>query len=88
MKDTGRGRDLALQSSALASSSDSVPPPPATLGRYRVVRRLGAGGMAEVFLAKSLGAEGIEKVLVVKRVLPTFARSPKFLAMFVDEAKN
>ena len=43
--------------------------------------------MAEVFLAKSAGAEGIEKVLVVKRVLPTFARSPKFISMFVDEAK-
>jgi tetratricopeptide (TPR) repeat protein len=43
--------------------------------------------MAEVFLAKSSGAEGIEKVLVVKRVLPTFSRSPKFITMFVDEAK-
>ncbi len=43
--------------------------------------------MAEVFLAKTAGAEGIEKVLVVKRVLPTFARSPKFISMFVDEAK-
>jgi serine/threonine protein kinase/tetratricopeptide (TPR) repeat protein len=43
--------------------------------------------MAEVFLAKMTGAEGLEKVLVVKRVLPAFGRSPKFLAMFVDEAK-
>ena len=43
--------------------------------------------MAEVFLAKSTGAEGIEKVLVVKRVLPTFARSAKFIAMFLEEAK-
>ena len=43
--------------------------------------------MAEVFLAKSTGAEGIEKVLVVKRVLPSFARSAKFISMFVDEAK-
>ena len=43
--------------------------------------------MAEVFLAKTTGAEGIEKILVIKRILPTFARSAKFIAMFVDEAK-
>ncbi len=60
---------------------------PDSLGRYKVIRRLGTGGMAEVFLAKSTGAEGIEKVLVVKRVLPSFARSAKFITMFVDEAK-
>ncbi|MGF1465858.1 MAG: protein kinase [Sandaracinaceae bacterium] len=65
----------------------SAPPPPARLGRYRIVRRLGAGGMAEVFLARATGAEGIEKLLVLKRVLPTFARHPRFLGMFVDEAK-
>jgi tetratricopeptide (TPR) repeat protein/tRNA A-37 threonylcarbamoyl transferase component Bud32 len=60
---------------------------PQTLGRYGILRRLGAGGMAEVFLAKSTGAEGIEKILVVKRVLPSFARSVKFIAMFLEEAK-
>ena len=43
--------------------------------------------MAEVFLAKATGAEGIEKLLVLKRVLPRYARSEHFVSMFVDEAK-
>jgi tetratricopeptide (TPR) repeat protein len=68
-------------------SDEHDDPIPDELGRYRILSRLGTGGMAEVFLAKSTGAEGIEKVLVVKRVLPTFARSSKFIAMFTAEAQ-
>ncbi len=60
---------------------------PKRLGRYSVVRRLGRGGMAEVFLCRSAGAEGIEKLLVLKRVLPKHSQSPKFVSMFVNEAK-
>jgi serine/threonine protein kinase len=52
-----------------------------------VIRRLGAGGMAEVFLAKKRGAEGTFKLLVVKRILPTYGSSRRFRAMFVEEAQ-
>jgi serine/threonine protein kinase/tetratricopeptide (TPR) repeat protein len=60
---------------------------PQRLGRYIVTRRLGVGGMAEVFLARSRGAEGVDKSLVVKRILPDFAENPHFRTMFVDEAR-
>src|SRR5262245_57564170 len=60
---------------------------PGRLGRYAIVKRLGAGGMAEVFLARSRGAEGTDKLLVVKRILPHFAANARFRAMFVDEAR-
>jgi serine/threonine protein kinase/predicted ATPase len=43
--------------------------------------------MAEVYLARSRGAEGVDKLLVVKRILPDFAENPHFRAMFVDEAR-
>jgi len=60
---------------------------PGQLAHYEVVRRLGAGGMAEVFLAKKRGAEGTYKLLVVKRILPTHGASSRFRTMFVEEAQ-
>lgn len=61
--------------------------PEQAFGRYRLLERLGEGGMAEVFKAKSFGVEGFEKVLVIKRILPKLAAQPKFVDMFVHEAK-
>ncbi|MBI2389334.1 MAG: protein kinase [Deltaproteobacteria bacterium] len=61
--------------------------PPQKLGRYDVIRRLGAGGMAEVYLARSRGAEGVQKLVVVKRILPAHNQSPRMRQMFIDEAR-
>ncbi|WP_437639518.1 serine/threonine-protein kinase [Sorangium sp. So ce854] len=59
---------------------------PSQLADLEIQRRLGAGGMAEVFLAKKRGAEGTYKLLVVKRILPAHGASRRFRAMFVEEA--
>jgi eukaryotic-like serine/threonine-protein kinase len=54
--------------------------------RYRVIRKLAHGGMAEIFLAMQVGAEGFEKPVVLKRILPALAADPGFVRMLVDEA--
>jgi serine/threonine-protein kinase len=55
--------------------------------RYRVLKRLASGGMAEVFVAESAGIEGFKKQVAIKRVLPALSRKEQFIAMFLDEAR-
>ncbi|MEM1025061.1 MAG: protein kinase [Myxococcota bacterium] len=60
---------------------------PTTFGKYFLTRRIAVGGMAEVFAAKLYGADGFEKDLVIKQILPQYARDPEFVQSFVAEAK-
>jgi eukaryotic-like serine/threonine-protein kinase len=57
------------------------------LGRFRLVRHLATGGMAEVYLARAGGIEGFEKLVVIKRILPQFSDDDEFVTMFLDEAR-
>ena len=57
------------------------------MATYRLIRKLAAGGMAEVFLAKVVGAEGFEKPVAVKRILPSMAQDREFIELFLREAK-
>ena len=71
---------------ALPSTGD-VPFRPFRVGKYVLLRRLGSGGMAEVFLALSLGPESFERHLALKRILPFYSQEEEFRAFFVAEAK-
>jgi serine/threonine-protein kinase len=55
--------------------------------RYKVLERIAAGGMAEVFRAESAGLEGFKKLVAIKRVLPHLAEKKQFIGMFLDEAR-
>jgi eukaryotic-like serine/threonine-protein kinase len=55
--------------------------------RYRVIERIAAGGMAEVFRAESAGLEGFKKTVAIKRVLPHLSQKKEFIGMFLDEAR-
>ncbi len=60
---------------------------PNRLGRYRLVERIAAGGMAELYRAKLVGASGFERTVAVKCIRPEYARDEQFVWMFIDEAK-
>jgi serine/threonine protein kinase/tetratricopeptide (TPR) repeat protein len=60
---------------------------PAPFGKYELLERIATGGMAEVFLARSFGVAGFEKRLVIKRLRPELAEDPRFVSMFIAEAK-
>ncbi|AKF08044.1 serine/threonine protein kinase [Sandaracinus amylolyticus] len=56
-------------------------------GKYELVERAGEGGMATVWRAITLGAEGFERPVALKRAHPALAIDPQFVAMFVEEAR-
>ncbi|NMC72300.1 MAG: serine/threonine protein kinase, partial [Myxococcales bacterium] len=56
-------------------------------GKYYLLDRINVGGMAEVFKAKTEGVEGFERLVAVKRILPSIAEDEEFIKMFIDEAK-
>ncbi|HJL15074.1 MAG TPA: serine/threonine-protein kinase [Sandaracinaceae bacterium LLY-WYZ-13_1] len=60
---------------------------PTTIGPFRVVRRLGAGGMAEAFEGIRRGPGGFEQRVCIKRVLPAYSTDPDFVRLFQREAR-
>jgi len=57
------------------------------LGRYELQRQLAVGGMAELFLTRVTATQGFEKLVALKRILPSFAQNPEFTEMFLSEAR-
>lgn len=60
---------------------------PELFGKYLLLEKIAMGGMAEVFLAKSSGVQGIGKFLAMKRILPQYSANEDFINMFTEEAK-
>lgn len=60
---------------------------PSVFGRYLLLDRVAAGGMAEVWRAKQFGAEDFQRIIAIKKILPHVVEDPEFIQMFKDEAK-
>ena len=60
---------------------------PGRLSRYEVIRRIGTGGMATVYLGRVVGAGGFERLVAIKIMHPHIANDPACVAMFLEEAR-
>jgi serine/threonine protein kinase len=60
---------------------------PQSFGRYTLLTQLATGGMGAVYLARISGAEGFQKLVVIKKILPQLAQEPAFVERFLDEAR-
>jgi len=56
-------------------------------GKYFLLKKLAAGGMGEVFLAKQQGPAGFEKILIIKKVLAHLSGNKEFIELFLGEAR-
>src|SRR3954469_25058214 len=56
-------------------------------GKYTVIWKIGAGGMAEIFKCRLSGIGGFDKTVVVKRLSPDRMDDGEFVKMFLDEAR-
>lgn len=71
----------------MAESVEQAKVQPLIFGRYCLLERLNAGGMAEIFRARPFFPAEPHRYLVMKRILPHLADDTDFITMFVDEAR-
>ena len=57
------------------------------LGDFELIKSLGQGGMAEVFLAKQSGISGFQRLVALKVIHPSHAEDATFIDSLIQEAK-
>jgi len=83
---TGAGAPGAGASGGQAAASpDGLPK---RFGKYTLLRSLAKGGMAELFLALQKSVAGFEKLIVIKRILPSMNQDAAFIEMLLQEART
>jgi|GEM_PF-2722064 len=58
-----------------------------SFGDYQILKRIGAGGMAEVYMVRHMNAPPDSTPAVLRRILPNLSDNPNFVKMFLREAR-
>ena len=71
----------------------TIPPPAPTLepgfrlDRYELLCKIGQGGMATVWVARTTNTHGEERLVAVKTILPSLGQNDRLRTMLLDEAR-
>ncbi len=60
---------------------------PMDFGRFRLLREIGYGGMATVYLAEMVGMEGFRKLVAIKILNRQHPEQDEFAKLFISEAR-
>jgi serine/threonine protein kinase len=69
------------------SDAANIPGEGEKFGRFVLLERVGKGGMAEVFRAKTSWAAGVDKEVCIKRILPPLMDDERMRELFIQEAR-
>lgn len=78
---------LARLGEVTANPADGIDLLPRRFGRYFLFDKIGEGGMARIYLARSRTELGGERLAVVKQILPMLSSSAEFSRLLIEEAK-
>jgi serine/threonine-protein kinase len=56
-------------------------------GNYDLLEKVAVGSMAEIYKARAIHGQGVEKLVCIKRIHPALSADKSFVAMFIDEAR-
>ena len=84
---TGAPSPSVVGTAATQLGAPASRPTDGPFGRYQPIRLLGSGGMADVYLARSIGEAGFEKQVALKIMHTHLGRVEEAVAHFLDEAR-
>jgi eukaryotic-like serine/threonine-protein kinase len=87
LRGRGTGQEqLILGERMVSERADVLSGDARRFGPYQLCARIGAGGMATVYLARDERRAGIQRFVAVKRIHERLAADHRYVSMFLDEA--